>query len=134
MKKTKPKEVNRRHRKISKSDHFCAQPSNSHLASRQWNSDTNRNEDALTGNEVGSSDPHDKKSTQDSQRVLGDAAKEVLRRFDEIEDAMDVDKPKGEDDETRLAQDQADKLKGLASKIERFVEGQGTLEGAVFEE
>lgn len=49
-------------------------------------------------------------------------------------DAMDVDKPKGEDDGTRLAQDQADKLKGLASKIERFVEGQGTLEGAVFEE
>lgn len=49
-------------------------------------------------------------------------------------DAMDVDKPNEDDDETHLAQDQADKLKGLANKIERFVEGEGTLEGAVFEE
>lgn len=47
---------------------------------------------------------------------------------------MDVDKPNEDDDETHLAQDQADKLKGLANKIERFVEGEGTLEGAVFEE
>lgn len=50
-------------------------------------------------------------------------------------DAMDVDRPVSvEEQETRMAQAQADKLKGLANKIESFVEGEGTLEGAVFEE
>ena len=43
--------------------------------------------------------------------------------------AMDVDQ-KEED----LAQDQASKLKSLAQKVEEFVEGQGDLEGARFEE
>jgi hypothetical protein len=45
--------------------------------------------------------------------------------------AMDVDGTTAEDD---IATAQADKLKGLARKIENFVEGEGTLEGAVMEE
>lgn len=43
--------------------------------------------------------------------------------------AVDVDKK-----EEQLAQDQASKLKSLAQKIEKFVEGEGDLEGARFEE
>ena len=45
--------------------------------------------------------------------------------------AMDVDDKTTED---AVAKDQADKLKGLAKKIENFVEGEGTLEGALVEE
>ena len=36
--------------------------------------------------------------------------------------------------EEQLAQDQASKLKSLAQKVEKFVEGEGDLEGARFEE
>ena len=43
--------------------------------------------------------------------------------------AMDVDHK-----EEQLAQDQASKLKSLAQKVEEFVEGEGDLEGARFEE
>ena len=43
--------------------------------------------------------------------------------------AMDVDQK-----EEQLAQDQASKLKSLAQKVEEFVEGEGDLEGALFEE
>jgi len=42
---------------------------------------------------------------------------------------MDVDQK-----EEQLAQDQASKLKSLAQKVEEFVEGEGDLEGARFEE
>ncbi|KAH8120600.1 SGT1-domain-containing protein [Phellopilus nigrolimitatus] len=52
-------------------------------------------------------------------------------------EAMDVDQPAKEgkdDEESRVAQAQADKLQGLAKKIEKFVEGEGTLEGAVFDD
>ena len=45
--------------------------------------------------------------------------------------AMDVDIVDGED---AAAESQAEKLKGLAKKIENFVEGEGTLEGAVLDE
>lgn len=38
------------------------------------------------------------------------------------------------DDEDKVVEDQAGKLKDLAQKVQRFVEGKGTLEGAVFEE
>jgi len=43
--------------------------------------------------------------------------------------AMNVDQR-----EEQLAQDQASKLKSLAQKVEEFVEGEGDLEGARFEE
>ena len=46
-------------------------------------------------------------------------------------DKMQVDE---EDEENRMTQVQADKLKDLASKVENFVEGKGSLEGAIFEE
>lgn len=51
--------------------------------------------------------------------------------------AMEVD---GDDDdqeespEDRLASEQAMKLRDLASKVEQFVEGEGDLEGAKFDE
>ena len=44
-------------------------------------------------------------------------------------DPMDVDQK-----EEQLAQDQASKLKSLAQKVEEFVEGEGDLDGARFEE
>ena len=44
-------------------------------------------------------------------------------------DAMETDQI-----EEQLAQDQASKLKSLAKKVEEFVEGEGDLEGARFEE
>ena len=46
--------------------------------------------------------------------------------------AMDVDGPN--DLEDRLATKQAAQLKTLAGKVESFVEGEGDLEGARFEE
>ena len=50
-------------------------------------------------------------------------------------DAMDVDPPnKTELLEDKLASEQAKKLKDLATKVEDFVEGEGDLEGARFEE
>lgn len=50
-------------------------------------------------------------------------------------DAMDVDPPnETESPEDRLASEQAKKLKDLATKVENFVEGEGDLEGARFEE
>ena len=50
-------------------------------------------------------------------------------------DAMDVDLPdKTESLEDRLASVQAKKFKDLATKVENFVEGEGDLEGARFEE
>lgn len=49
-------------------------------------------------------------------------------------DAMDVDNNTRDDEEDRQTKAQAEKLKGLARKIERFVEDEGTMEGAVFEE
>ena len=36
--------------------------------------------------------------------------------------------------EERIASDQAAKLRDLAEKVEKFVDGQGDLEGAVFSE
>lgn len=46
-----------------------------------------------------------------------------------VVDAMNVDQK-----EERLAQEQASKLKSLAQKVEEFVEGEGDLDGALFEE
>ncbi|KAG7450218.1 uncharacterized protein BT62DRAFT_1072326 [Guyanagaster necrorhizus] len=51
----------------------------------------------------------------------------------EISDAMDVDKP-DETSEDKMASDQASRLKDLASKVEEFVEGEGDMEGAKFED
>ncbi|KAF4623707.1 hypothetical protein D9613_001668 [Agrocybe pediades] len=47
-------------------------------------------------------------------------------------DAMDVDENDSAED--RVASEQAQRLKNLASKVESFVEGQGDLEGALFED
>ena len=50
-------------------------------------------------------------------------------------DAMDVDPlNETESPEDKLASEQAMKLKDLATKVEIFVEGEGDLEGARFEE
>ena len=50
-------------------------------------------------------------------------------------DAMDIDTPNKEESlEDKLASEQAKKLKDLATKVENFVEGEGDLEGARFEE
>src|SRR5882762_10797267 len=50
-------------------------------------------------------------------------------------DAMDVDEPNGtQSAEDRLAKEQASKLQEMAKKVENFLEGEGDLEGAKFEE
>jgi len=49
--------------------------------------------------------------------------------------AMDVDQEgPAENPEQRLAAEQASRLRELATKVEDFVEGEGDLEGAKFEE
>ncbi|KAK0208455.1 SGT1 protein-domain-containing protein [Desarmillaria ectypa] len=48
-------------------------------------------------------------------------------------DAMDVDKS-SEMPEDKMTSDQASRLKNLASKVEEFVEGEGDMEGAKFED
>lgn len=49
-------------------------------------------------------------------------------------EAMDVDNPEGETEEDRAAKAQASRLQDLAQKVESFVEGEGDVEGAKFEE
>lgn len=50
-------------------------------------------------------------------------------------DGMDVDLPsETESPEDKIASEQAKRLKDLATKVENFVEGEGDLEGARFEE
>ncbi len=46
---------------------------------------------------------------------------------------MDVDTPEVPE-EDRIASEQAARLKDLANKVEQFVEGEGDIEGARFEE
>lgn len=46
---------------------------------------------------------------------------------------MDVDAPEMPE-EDRMASEQAARLKDLANKVEKFVEGEGDIEGARFEE
>ncbi|KAF7784710.1 transcriptional regulator family: SGT1 [Agaricus bisporus var. burnettii] len=46
---------------------------------------------------------------------------------------MDVDRP-DVSEEDRVASEQATRLKDLASKVEQFVEGEGDIEGALFED
>ncbi len=49
--------------------------------------------------------------------------------------AMDVDTDGNiEEEEEKVAREQASRLKDLAKKVEDFVEGKGDVEGAVFEE
>lgn len=61
------------------------------------------------------------------QESLGHTKK--LRR----EDVMDVNSLEISA-EDRIASEQASRLKDLASKVEQFVEGEGDMEGARFEE
>lgn len=49
-------------------------------------------------------------------------------------EAMNVDNPEGETEEDHAAKAQADRLQELAQKVESFVEGEGDVEGAKFEE
>ncbi|KAL5495628.1 hypothetical protein ACEPAI_1091 [Sanghuangporus weigelae] len=66
---------------------------------------------------------------------LEDTLRSKTKGTSENTDAMEVDQTASvEEQENRVAQAQADKLKGLASKIEKFVEDEGTLEGALFED
>ena len=52
------------------------------------------------------------------------------RKSSSGEKDMDVD----EDDGDRVAAAQAERLQGFAKKVQKFVEGEGTLEGAMFDE
>ncbi|CAK5280110.1 unnamed protein product, partial [Mycena citricolor] len=58
----------------------------------------------------------------------------MLSRTTGTATAMDVDTPERSAVEDRVASEQADKLKDLASKVEAFVEGQGSLDGALFDD
>lgn len=61
------------------------------------------------------------------EKTLGQAGKAVQ------DDAMDVDSP-DVPEEDRIASEQAARLKELASKVEQFVEDEGDIEGARFQE
>ncbi|KAJ7042600.1 SGT1 protein-domain-containing protein [Mycena alexandri] len=50
------------------------------------------------------------------------------------QDAMEVDPNEEQSAEDRLASEQASRLQNLASKVEEFVEGEGDLDGARFED
>ncbi|KAJ6519496.1 SGT1 protein-domain-containing protein [Mycena sanguinolenta] len=50
------------------------------------------------------------------------------------ENLMEIDDDGDDDTEQRVASEQASRLKNLASKVEAFVEGQGHLEGATFQD
>ncbi|KAG5648215.1 hypothetical protein DXG03_006170 [Asterophora parasitica] len=66
--------------------------------------------------------------SQDFEEML----KQTMGSFSP-KDAMDVDKPETEETaEEQLASAQATKLKELAAKVETFVEGEGDLDGARF--
>lgn len=49
-------------------------------------------------------------------------------------DAMEIEPSVQEIEEDRIAKEQASKLQDLAKKVEDFVEGEGNIEGAQFEE
>lgn len=83
----------------------------------------------------------DLEQTEDSDDWMNVDAKDfdemlerVMRAGDSTVEtpAMDTDGGGGEED--RVAKDQTDKLRDLAAKVERFVEGKGDVEGARFEE
>lgn len=85
------------------------------------------------------SDVHDESEDDDDwlnvdaesfDQLLSNATKG--NRHSSAPDSMDID-PK-EDLEDRVASQQAHKLKELAERVEQFVEAQGDLEGAKFEE
>ncbi|KIJ68680.1 hypothetical protein HYDPIDRAFT_173344 [Hydnomerulius pinastri MD-312] len=86
----------------------------------------------------------DPTQTEDSDEWMSiDAANfdEVLERAmhgdSANKNAMDVDAPgEGEDggEENRVAKEQTEKLRDLAAKVEKFVEGKGDVEGARFED
>lgn len=61
------------------------------------------------------------------ERAMGQANKAAQ------DDTMNVDSPDAPE-EDRMASEQAVRLKDLASKVEKFVEGEGDIEGARFEE
>lgn len=58
-------------------------------------------------------------------------AKLVGAMQSKADDGMDID---ANDQQDTIANAQAEKLKGLASKVEKFVEGEGDVEGAIFGE
>ena len=47
---------------------------------------------------------------------------------------MDIDNPEGRTEEDRAANEQASRLQDLAQKVESFVEGEGSVGGAKFDE
>lgn len=52
-----------------------------------------------------------------------------------VQSAMDVDQPgDARTEEDNIANQQASRLKDFAAQVENFVEGQGDIEGAKFEE
>ncbi|KXN83606.1 hypothetical protein AN958_01171 [Leucoagaricus sp. SymC.cos] len=61
------------------------------------------------------------------EKTLGQTTKPRL------DDAMDIDPP-AISEEDRMASEQASRLKDLASKVGQFVEGEGDIEGARFED
>lgn len=69
------------------------------------------------------------------ERMLEDAQRHPkAKAADKDSNAMDVDTNSQVSEEDRVASQQAKQLKELASKVEGFIQGQGELEGALFEE
>jgi hypothetical protein len=80
------------------------------------------------------------KSEEDSDDWLNVDARDFDKMLEKTmgaspQDDMDVDKLEaGETNEDRITKEQASRLQDLAQKVENFVEGEGDVEGAKFEE
>jgi len=78
-------------------------------------------------------DPDGPEDSDEWMKLDASSFDEVLTRsFEKDQNTMDLDSEAGE--ENRFVSEQSDKLHDLAAKIEQFVQGEGDLEGARFEE
>ena len=74
-------------------------------------------------------------NAEDFDQMLEDSRTKGKSKAPQNGNAMDIDKEKtAESAEDRLASEQAKRLKDLANKVEIFIEGEGDVEGAIFDE
>ncbi len=74
-------------------------------------------------------------NAEDFDQMLENSRTKGKSKARQDSNAMDVDKEEtAESAENLLASEQAKKLKDLANKVENFIEGEGDIEGAIFDE
>ena len=73
-------------------------------------------------------------NAEDVDQMLEDSRTKGKPKARQNGNAMDIDEKTAESAEDRLTSEQAKRLKDLANKVENFVEGEGDVEGAIFDE